>query len=174
MAHVIKKLFICYTVLLHSSRLRSVSRSETRVRVRRDRRHDEATTRSCGFAGFGRTVASEEDVVAILTESEDWGRYFFIFLSFIFLVLPPSLNICIFVSRPLFSFFFFLIILVEKLSLFVRERERELITNMTYSLLLARKQPWKCSLVWGRATVWIPNTCEYEIDFDLKTAFLCY
>lgn len=70
-AHVIKNLFICYTVLLHSSRLRSVSRSETRVRVRRDRRHDEATTRSCGFAGFGRTVASEEDVVAIFTESED-------------------------------------------------------------------------------------------------------
>lgn len=41
------------------------------MRVRRDRRHDEATTRSCGFAGFGRTVASEEDVVAIFTESED-------------------------------------------------------------------------------------------------------
>lgn len=69
-AHVMK-IFMCYTVLLHSSRLRSMSRSEARVRVRRDRRHDEATTRSRGFAGFGRTVASEEDVVAIFTESED-------------------------------------------------------------------------------------------------------
>lgn len=41
------------------------------MRVRRDRRHDEATTRSRGFARFGRTVASEKDVAAISTESED-------------------------------------------------------------------------------------------------------
>lgn len=162
----LKNLFICYTVLLHSSRLRSVSRSETRVRVRRDRRHDEATTRSCGFAGFGRTVASEEGVVAIFTESEDWGRYFFSF--------PPFLFVYLFLG----SFFYFLFPSDHsccKVRLFVRSFDREsgwLITNMT--TFLARKQPWKCWLVWDRATVWIPNTCEYEIDFELKTASLCY
>lgn len=62
---------------------------------------------------------------------------------FLFFIFPPFLFVYSFLAP-----FFLLIMLVAKLPrLFVRERARELITSMTYSLLLARKQPWKCSLV---------------------------
>lgn len=65
--------------------------------------------------------------------------FFFSFpLSYLYICFLP----------PPFFFFFLLVMLVENLACsFEKERERELITSMTYSLLLARKQPWKCSLV---------------------------